>query len=71
MALYRWCAAIRKPVDIFVYVLLTLNVFASGSLKAFLHHWRWFFVAIIAFALMVQLVHLRSRKLGLQGMSHA
>ncbi len=61
-SLVRFCRAVRRPAQGFAFLLITLNLFASGSLKAFLREWHWVLFALISFVLMIYIVDSLSRK---------
>jgi len=67
----RFCNAIRRPVNILVFLFLALNLCATDSVHTFFQRWRSPLVLVMMLALAVQFVNHRTRKNLSKETSHA
>ncbi len=49
----RICTTVQKPAGVLLYLLLTLDVFATGALRQWLHLWRWPFMALLSLCFVI------------------
>jgi hypothetical protein len=61
-AFTRFCLAIYRPVLLGQYVLIILQLVASGATKAWMRQWRWPIIGVMAAGLVVQIVATIARK---------
>ncbi len=61
-AFTRFCLVIYRPVLLGQYVLITLQLVASGVTKVWLRQWRWSIIGVMAAGLVVQIVANIARK---------